>query len=145
MPRAKHELPMQIVIVGLLIIDYAGPMKEKLVILGALLLGGFSRRDDRKILLNIGDLNLKGFARESHILLGSGDMAGEPEEKVRTGDVGERIAKSYVAPVDNAPIAVRGDDDVSRIEVAVAERLAARHRLKPHVKIVEMVIIKILQ
>ena len=41
-----------------------------------------------------------------------------------------------MAPVDNAPFAVRRNDDVRWVEVAMAKSLAARHALKPHVKIV---------
>jgi hypothetical protein len=118
---------MQIVIVGLFIINYAGPVQQKLMILGALSLGRFGRSYNRKILLNIGNLYLESVAGKSHILLGCGDVTGKPEEKICTGDIGKRISKSYMAPVNDAPISVWRNDYIGRIEVAVAKSLSARH------------------
>ena len=122
---------------GLLIVDHARPVKEKLVILGALLLlGGLGSGHDREPLLDVGDLGLESLASDRHVLLGGGHMAGEPEEEIRARHIGKRIAEADVAPVDDAPFAVGRDDDVRGVEVAMAESLAARHTLKPHVEIV---------
>ena len=86
--------------------------------------------------MNISDLNLKSFASKSHIFLGCSYMARKPEEEVGASNVGERIAKSDMAPVNNTPITTRGNNDVRGVKVTVTECLAARHRLQSHVKII---------
>ena len=108
---------------GLLIVDHARPVQKKFAVLLALFLRRFRGGHDRQPLLNFGDFDLQRLAGESHVLLGGGDVAGEPEEKIGSRDIGERITEAHVAPVDDAPLAFGRDDDVRRVEVAVAERL----------------------
>ena len=120
----------------LLDVDDACPVDEQFVVLRRLVAAGFRRGDDREPLLHVGELDLQRLARERHVLLRRRDVAREPEQEIRARDISERIAEAHVAPVDHAPVALRRDDHVRRIEVAVAERLPAREALELHVQVV---------
>ena len=104
----------------LLDVHYARPVDEQLMVLRRLVAAGFRRGDDREPLLHVRELHLQRLARERHVLLRRRNVTREPEEEVRARDVGERVAEAHVAPVDHAPVALRRDDHVRRVEVAMA-------------------------
>ena len=113
----------------LLNVDDARPVDEQFVVLRRLVAAGFRRGDDREPLLHVGELHFQRLAREGHVLLRRRDVTREPEQEIRARYVGERVAEAHMAPVDHAPVALRRDDHVRRVEVAVAERLPAREAL----------------
>ena len=75
-------------------------------------------------------------AEEIEIFLGPVDIAVKPEEQVSSRYVRRSVALRGVRPVENIRGAVFGNDDIRRVEVAVAKFVVLGHGVKAGVEFV---------
>ena len=81
----------------------------------------------RHPLLNVLLCSIALFAEGIEIKLCALDISVKPEEKIGARNVCRSVALSCVRPVDNVGSAVLGNNDVRRVEVAVADLRVLGH------------------
>ena len=99
-------------------------------------LDGLGSRDDGHPLLHVlaGGVALaaeEGEVLRSHILI-----ASQAEEEVGAGRVSRGVALRGVGPVQDVGRAVLGDDDVGRIEIAMAHLVVLGHTFQTGMQVV---------
>ena len=99
--------------------------------------------DDRHPFLNILFFRMALCAEHIEILLCAVDIAVQPEEQIRSCNVCGSISLRCVRPVYDIGRAVVCDDDILRVEVAVAKFCMLRHTVKTGMKLIACCCVKI--